>query len=222
MGVLKGTGRGTGWGVSVLGKLTDHWQLGLNYRSKVDIGYAGEVTFYNIPKNPDFTPLFPQTRAFADMTLPAVSTLGVAYRTKKWDVEVDATYQQWDVFKVLNIDFMPDSYRVEDKSTPQYWKNIWKIKVGFEYRLNDKWSYGLGYFYDQAPVPDEYAAPLLPDSNRNGFSGGLNWQGKKFGVQTYLLYLPFQDKHVPTTTPFVPGTYKAYAILGGVSVTYKF
>ena len=99
---------------------------------------------------------------------------------------------------------------------------IYKYKVGFEYRLSRKWSYGLGYFYDQSPVPDKYAAPLLPDSNRNGFTGGFNWQGRKFGVQSYLMYLPFQAKHVPNDTPFVPGTYRAYAYLGGLSVTYKF
>jgi long-chain fatty acid transport protein len=222
MGVLRGTGDGVGWGLSALGKLDEHWQVGLMYRSKVTIGYDGGVTFYNIPTNPNFTPLFPDTRANASLTLPAVATLGVAYRTKKWDIELDGTYQQWDVFNVLNIDFTPNRGKVEDKSVPQYWNNIWKIKLGFEYRLNDKWSYGFGYFYDQSPVPDQYASPILPDSNRNGFTGGLNWQGKKWGVQSYLMYLPFQNKNVPTTTPFVPGTYKAYAILGGLSVTYKF
>jgi long-chain fatty acid transport protein len=222
MGVLRGTGDGVGWGISALGKLDEHWQLGLMYRSRVTIGYSGGVDFYNIPTSPNFTPLFPNTRAFSSITLPAVGTLAAAYRTKKWDVEVDATYQQWDVFNMLNIDFVPNQGKVQDSTVPQYWKNIWKYKIGFEYRLSDKWSYGVGYFYDESPVPDQYASPILPDSNRNGFTGGLNWQGKKWGVQSYLMYLPFQNKNVPTTTPFVPGTYKAYAILGGLSVTYKF
>jgi len=223
MGVIRGGGDAWGWGVGVLGKLDDHWQIGINYRSKVNIGYTGDVSFYNIPNyNPDFTPLFPYSHVSSTICLPAVYTLGVAYKTDKWTLEFDATAQQWDVMKSIAINFDPNGGQVQDKSVPQNWKNTGKYKLGFEYKLSDKWSYGLGYFYDEAPVPDQYASPILPDSNRNGFTGGLSYKKGHWSMDAYLMYLPFQDKNVPSTTPFVPGTYKAYAYLGGAALTYKF
>ena len=222
MGVLNGTANGVGWGLSVLGKPTKHWQVGFNFRDKVNLKYTGDVKFFRIPTDPNFTPMFPRTLAAGDLTLPRVYTLGVAYMADKWSVEVDATRQEWSCFKTLAMHFSPNQGQVRDSVVPQNWKDIYKYKLGFEYKLSDRWSYGLGYFYDQSPVPDKYASPILPDSNRNGFTGGLMYHTKHWGVDSYLMYLPFQNKNVPVTTPFIPGTYKAYAYLGGVSVTYKF
>ena len=222
MGVINATSNGVGWGFGAMYKPSKHWQIGFNFREKVDLKYSGEVKFYRIPTDPDFTPMFPRTRGGSAMSLPRVYTLGAAYMADKWSLEVDVTRQEWSVFDTLTMNFWPNHGQVQDKVVPQNWKDINKYKIGFEYRLSDKWSYGLGYFYDESPVPDEYASPILPDSNRNGFTGGVNWQGKKFGLQSYLMYLPFQNKNVPATTPFLPGTYKAYAWLGGLSVTYKF
>jgi long-chain fatty acid transport protein len=222
MGVLDGTASGVGWGLGVLYKPSKHWQIGLNFRDRINMKYTGELKFYRIPTNPDFTPMFPRTRAGGDIVLPRVYTLGAAYMADKWSLELDVTRQEWSVFETMALNFWPNHGQVQDKIVPQYWNDIYKYKVGFEYRWSKKWSYGLGYFYDESPVPDKYAAPLLPDSNRNGFTGGINWQGRKFGVQSYLMYLPFQTKHVPADTPFIPGTYKAHAYLGGLSVSYKF
>ncbi len=222
MARLHGSGDGWGWGLGVLGKLDDHWQVGFSFRDKVKIDYTGSVDFFRIPTHPDFRPLFPQGGVKTSITLPSAYTMGVAYLTRRWSLEGDVTLVDWSVFKNLAIDFQHQGGEVRNTVSPANWKKAAKVKLGFEYKLSDRLRYGAGVYYDESAVPDKYGSPILPDSNRWSAQTGLSYTAGRWTLDSYIMYIYFQSKHVPADTPYVPGTYKASAEMAGLSLVYKF
>ncbi len=219
---LTGSGHGWGWGLGVLGKLSNKWQVGFNFRDKVTIDYTGNVNFFRIPTSPDFRPLFPEGGISTHITLPRAYNIGVAYIEKKWTLEGDITMVDWTTFNTLAIDFDNPGGKVHNTKEPVKWKKAAKYKLGFEYTLNQTWKVGAGIYYDRSAVPDRYASPILPDSNRWSAQTGFTYTACKLSVSTYIMNVRFDDKNVPSDAVYVPGTYKANAWLAGVSMSYKF
>src|SRR6266581_9009633 len=177
--VATNKGKDTSWGFNVgaMFQPTPDTRLGVSYRSSIKYNVSGTVTVAAIPAlNGD---------ANLDIKMPDTFSIALNHRLdSKWTLLADAARTGWSKIKDLTI--VRDTGVVAD-STPEHFKNTWRVAVGAIYRYDDAWSIKMGVAYDQTPVNDTDRTPRLPDQNRLWLSFGGQYKLSKDGqlVGTY-------------------------------------
>jgi long-chain fatty acid transport protein len=221
---------GTGWNVGLLAKPGEGWSLGLTYRSKVKVKADGKGSFVQYPTgNADFDaivagnlPFDSNPKVTSEITFPEEWRLAVAWTGGPVRIEADAMRVGWHTFHELPIIF-PD-YPVLSQIRPEDYHDTSTYRLGFEYRVSDRWSWLLGALYDESPLPVQSVSPLLPDADRVGVTAGFS-----YGV-TEKLRLDVGYMHLNTKTRSTQGrdvdnfngTYSTRAELLGFTLVYAF
>jgi long-chain fatty acid transport protein len=203
-----------------------HVRLGVNYRSRITMeARGGDASFHDIPAALQGT--YNKTTFNADLPLPAELTAGLSVQiTDKWLVAFDYNHAYWNVYKALMVDFANGI--VSDN--PRNYKDASTYRLGTQYKLNEKFVFRAGWYFDESPVQDGYFAPETPRNDSMGFTGGLTYQiTPKFGIDASFLYLHFDETNNSYNyadedgTPYTfGGTYKNVVFSPGVGVTYSF
>ena len=221
---LKGEGTGFGYNFALQFK-REGFSIAGQYRSAMSPVIRGSLSFTGIPGNAL------DSDASAKVNLPSQTLLGVAYTGKRFDVEIGAYYTAWNTFKSLVVD-TPNP--LTTSTITQNWAATWSYRLGVAVRLDAALQHELrfGGVLDDSPVPVTYLRPSIPDSDRIGYSLGYGWQGKRFGVDIYVMQLDFDDATAAGNPPSAPsginaegvvnGTYTSSILLVGGSFKYRF
>jgi long-chain fatty acid transport protein len=220
---------GFGWNAGLLHKATSRFTWGLSYRSAIDIDYEGEARLtQNLTGTPfdqlvrgalPFDVAFPVETA---IDFPDTASLGLAYVvTPAVLVELDLNWTGWSSFQELPIDF-PEG-QLPNQLVPQRYDDANHYRLGL--RMGPPASqWRAGVVYDETPQPEEAVSPLLPDSDRWGFTLGYGHEG---GVDFDLavMYLVFDERtrdqnfaDEPASTFFA--TYNQEAVLVGLTLGF--
>jgi long-chain fatty acid transport protein len=233
MVAMTGTANSFGFTAGLLYKLSDQFQVGVDYRSSVSLDFEGTVastpaTFthpllkVNLP--------FPSGNITAPLKTPQNLTVGLAYMPND-DITFTADYQYigWSSYDKLEVTFAsydldlnPANGTQNVSSTPREYENTYIIRAGLEYKLNDKAALRCGILYDRNPVKTDYVEPTLPDADRVGFNIGFG--GKltdNIGVDFAYMLLTFSDRNVSKSKFGFNGTYANLAHLFGVNFSYS-
>ncbi len=216
---VEGEGVGYGWNAAFITKL-DKLTLGLSYRSKVlanATGTAGGVTPIKV-----------------DVTFPEMLTIGANYAVSDaLTVELDIEHTGWKVYDNLNI------RRAADNSTltlsTNNWKNTLTYRASAQYKIR-KHQLLFGYAYDETPQGDDYFSARVPDSDRQLFSVGYQYDFGTYKIETGLMLVKFKDRVVNSSQTYVPanppnepngstaynGTYRSNAVVLSVGVSAAF
>lgn len=164
----------------------------------------------------------------SELNLPYMMSFGAAWQmSEKMRLEANYVHFNWSTFENLAMDFEIDDL---DQEIVFNYEDSWQARVGLDYEaIADKLNLMFGYVHDQTPQPLSSVSPLLPDSDRNDFSGGLrlrqgNWE---FGG-CYMAVLSdggttIENGEPTNHNPTYPvGTYKSIAHIFGASVGYHF
>lgn len=224
-----GWNHGVGFNLGLLAKPSEKLSLGLAYRHKVTVDYAGDAAFTPIPTGnaqvdaaaaaalPAVRP-----RITTAITFPASFSGGAAYNWEKWTVAADAVWFQWSTFDRLQLDFERGS-GVASQTIVEDYQDIWQFRVGIERRLNERWAVRGGYHFDKTPVPAASVSPLLPDQNRHGFSLGGSWTEGRLRIDAGAWYLRLAPRSTEgANRDRYNGTYDNSAFTFGVSLGYVF
>ena len=168
---VKGDDTAFGFNVGFLYEVNPNTRFGVHYRSEVEYDVRGSVDF-NHPTVPAVPPaLAPAVGAIvggvnralyngdvhADITLPQILNLSFFHRLNdRWDIMADAQWTGWSSIKDLTF------IRNEGatlQSTPENFDDVWRVAVGTNYRVNDRWMLRGGLAWDQSPVNDEDRTP---------------------------------------------------------------
>lgn len=167
--VVEGSDSAWGWNAGVLWELDDKTRAGAQYRSGIDYHITGTVT----SSNPAIAGVF-NSDISSDVKLPAIVNLSYfATLNDRWDVMLDAQWTQWSTIQTLR--FVRANGAVLS-STPENFKDTWKVAIGAHYRYNSAWLLRGGVAFDQSPVPDVDRTPRLPDANRTWLALGLQYR----------------------------------------------
>lgn len=217
---------GYGFHAALLAMPWTNWRLGVNFRSKVDVKVDdGRATFTQIPTgNPTVDAAvaagMPANQGVAtDLTFPAVAAVALAWNPMpEWTYEIDGVWTGWSAFEKLPLRFKTDSSL--DQDIIESYADQWQVRVGAEHRL-EKFTYRLGYYYDQAAAPPESVTPLLPDASRHGATIGLGTRRGHWSVDAYNMFL-FLDKRSTELRERnnYNGTYKTYVNGLGATLAY--
>jgi long-chain fatty acid transport protein len=143
--------------------------------------------------------MFTDTDASLTLVLPETLSLGVSHQlSPRLQLLADATWTRWSRYDELVVNF--------DDNTPtsrseQNWHNTWRLAIGGNYRLNDKWLLRAGYAHDPTPIPDaEHRSPRIPGTTRNWVGLGSRVTLKKgMDLDLGLAYALPQTYDIDTT-----------------------
>lgn len=196
-GTLEASGAmGYGGHVGIWVRLTDALHLGARYLSSVKLDYEGTATFDPVPTGvvlpagnpfgaPAGTPLDGVITALnlfsagqllddqdvtASITMPDQLTVGASFSlTPSLTLMADWQWVHWAVFDSLVADFeIAPSLALEE-----LYENTNALRIGFEFEANPLLTLRGGYLYHQGAAPDRTVTPLLPEGQRNEFTGGF-------------------------------------------------
>ena len=218
-----------GFSAGALFNISERWNFGINYRSRVTLeSTEGTATFNNLP-NTTLLGVTNGTVGFnAEIPLPAEWTIGLSYKpNEKWLFALDYILDEWSAYENLDIDFTPES--VPDSFNPRNYKDAIIIRLGAQYTLNDHLTFRGGYYFDESPIQSGFFAPETPRNNSHGFTGGLSFNvNKRLAIDASFLFLYFSE--IDESYDFfiengqaVPfgGTYKSNAVAGGIGISYN-
>ncbi|WP_209319826.1 OmpP1/FadL family transporter [Ancylomarina longa] len=214
-----------GYNLGVFLQPTEKFNIGLSYRSQVDIDldYSdGDAKFSNIPAA--FAPVFPDGGVAATLPMPASFNIGLAYQIdNKWLVSADVNFVQWNKYKSLDFDFENDPTGMLDSKSPRNWDNTMIYRIGAQYSANSKLDLRAGFYYDETPAQKDFYTPETPGANKIGVSTGFSYKfTNKLSLDASLLYINGEKTKATDSTTGFSGEYKNTGWIPGIGVTYNF
>lgn len=181
---VKGDSWGTGYNLGVSYKITDTLDAGFVYRSRVrhtvkgDFevnSSAGTVVPVDIPN-----PLpYGNASARGEIELPPSWTAGLNYRpVERLNIGLAAIYTEWSTYDDLTMTFGPtlgNHAKLSRSSEQKNWKDVWRLGLGAEYLLTERWSVQGGYVCDMDPINRSHTDTMLPPGDRHIFSTGVGY-----------------------------------------------
>ncbi len=205
-----------------LHKVGQQFSWGMTYHGKTEIDYGGTARFEQFSSgNPVLDAVVASQIPFdQDLTVatgvefPDQAVLGFSLGlTQRLRMNADIGWTGWSSFDEVVLDFVDNP---EFSSViPEDYEDVYFYRVGFNWQSSPNVAWRFGYVLDETPQPDETVGPLLPDSNRDGFTLGLGWKHFDFA----LMYLKFDDRTTTVNDNDFNGTYQTTGWLLGLTLT---
>lgn len=172
-----------GWNAGMMIKLTPATRLGLSYRSEVkydlkgDIKLAsdgsptGNVVYAGLP-----TAL--QSKLKASLTLPETFIASLHHKLDdRWDLLGEVSWTGWS--SIPKLDLIRTSGALSGATAQTLvtdFQDTWRVALGANNKLNDKWKMRYGIAFDQTPVKNaDHRLVSLPDNDRVWLSMGTQY-----------------------------------------------
>jgi long-chain fatty acid transport protein len=169
---MTGTSTDVGYNLALEYKATDALEVGVTYRSKVDLTVEGNANLYSSAFN-----LLGGFGASVDVPLPATLNVAAAYTfDTKTTVEFVFERTFWSAYKTLDFNYQ-NSFAEALFGAPRAknWADSTTYRVGVTQEL-EKISLMAGFVYDNSPVPNGTLSFELPDTKTMALSAGLRYQ----------------------------------------------
>jgi long-chain fatty acid transport protein len=217
-----------GYNVGVFLQPTEKLNIGLSYRSQVDIDLdysEGDADFTVSDALPaQIKGVFPDGGVAATLPLPASFNIGLAYQIdEKWLISADVNFVQWDEYKSLDFDFENDPAGVLDSKSTRDWSNSTTYRIGAQYSANEKLDIRAGFYYDGTPTNKKFYTPETPGADKIGISAGFSYMlTDKLSVDASLLYIKGEKITAVDGNTGFGGEYQNTGFLPGIGVSYNF
>ncbi len=241
--IMKAEGSDWGWNLGFMAKFAENHQVGLSYRSSVDVDFDKDNTvdfsggedfdaayaWFGIPA--DFEMLFPDQKGTTQFDFPATASVGYAFVIPgKFSVEFDLGWMEWSNFDALVIDLKDNTGAVSDDIfIYENWDDVYSYRLGAEFSANESWDIRAGAYYDESPVPDSTYSPRVPCGDRFSMQAGFGYHYKNFTLDFAYMALWFDTVRISedeaedwNDTPEIAGKYDTFVNLLGLNVSWTF
>jgi long-chain fatty acid transport protein len=240
---VRGDDRAFGWNVGVLWEIDKNRRFGAHYRSAIRYDVAGDVRFTH--PTPSVAPGLAPTVALlvAGVNTTALYDSGVTAKVKlppianlsyfqsidsRWDVMADAQWTGWSTIKDLTF-VRSDGTTLQ--STPENFKDTWKLALGVNYRVDGQWLLRGGLALDQSPVDQVDRTPRLPDNDRAWLTAGVQWRPQpRLLLDVGAAYVKVDKASInksgdpPSVLAYglLNGSYKSHTTIVSAQLAYSF
>lgn len=201
---MKGDSIDYGYNLSFAYKPVSELELGLTYRSKVDLDVEGDAKL-----NTNFT-LIPSSTysgsASVSIPLPATLTLAAAYTlASKTTVELVYERTNWSAYENLDFDYSttitnPVLKGAFDDPKPKKWKDTNTFRLGVTQDLKP-FTIMAGLVIDEALAPDSTLGFDFPDTDTKSVALGGRYQiDQNFDFAVSALYSMHESRTVKNST----------------------
>ncbi len=221
---LDGKASGFGYNLGIYYAPSEKFSLGVNYRSRVNMQVEDGTATFNRPSAA--ASVIPASTSFtAELPLPSYFTIGASFRPlEALTIGIDVSRAGWSAYEKLRFDYAEPVNGQDFTEDDRNYESSFTYKFGAEYQVVNAVALRAGAYYDQTPVQDGYLTPETPDSDAIGLTAGLGLNlGDNFAADLSFLYINrVQRDNESVLEGGLSGTYKAKAIIPGLSLTYKF
>ncbi len=219
---VEGDSWATGWNLGATWQATPSTRLGLAYRSKIKHDVEGDVTFSARPAQ--LAAVVPNGDVKSRVELPDTLSLAVAHDLDaRWQLLADYTRTGWSSIQDLTI-LRPSGQPVS--SVDLAFEDAWRLALGANYRMDDRWTLRFGFAYDRTPVQDAKRTPRLPDMDRKWVSVGTQYRASQalaFDVGfTYIFSSDASSNLASASAGNLTGSYSNKTWVLGGQVRYTF
>lgn len=223
---LQGDSVAFGFAVGALYIPFEGTRLGIGYRSRVTHDLDLDARARQVPGRG-----IVKDDAQADLELPAMLNFGVQQDiTERWTIMADVCWSEWSVMEELKVNFDPKiagTLGKKSETIDMSWRDCWRVGLGTEYDLNDKWTLRCGVAYDQTPVKDvEHRTPRLPDADRYWLTCGAQYRfSENIAFDFGYIHIFFKDVKMDYADPLgrrVKGDVTGSADILSLAMTYTF
>jgi long-chain fatty acid transport protein len=230
-----------GWDLGALWQVSDQTRIGAHYRSKIKYTVTGSVNFSN-PTAASLGPLgtlAPVGAALVngvnaalasgdiklDIEMPDTANVSIFHQfNNKWDLMADLQYTGWSTIQELKI---VRSTGEVLQTTPENFRDTWRISAGANYRYSDAWIFRGGLAYDQSPVRDAQRTPRLPDQDRTWLALGVQYKfSPSLAIDLAYAYIWIRDPSInqnegsTAANGLISGSYRSNVNIVGLQLTY--
>ena len=208
-----------GYNLALSYKASKNLELGLTYRSKVDLTVTGNAKLYN-PAG-----LAYDGGANVTVPLPAFASIAAAY-TFPTQTTLELVYERdmWSAYKTLDFNYAGNVGNLApyfDDPIAKEWSDTNVYRLGITQKLSNV-TLLAGAVYDETPIPDKTLSFELPDSNSVSVSLGARYHYSKtldFGFGA--LYSMRDDRTINNSE--LNGTFSnSDVLMVSAGVGYKF
>ncbi|MCF6310308.1 MAG: outer membrane protein transport protein [Sulfurimonas sp.] len=199
---MKGDSIEFGYNLALAYKPTSELELGLTYRSNIDLKLEGDATLTSSADAATYS-----GGASVSVPVPAALSAAAAY-TFSSDTTVEFVYERtfWSQYKELDFNydgalggagFLTGAF---DDAKAKNWKDVNAYRLGITQKL-DKTTLMCGVVIDETPVPSSTMGFELPDSDSISVSFGSRYQiNEKLNIGLSTLYSMREDRIVSNTS----------------------
>lgn len=218
---LDGKANGYGFNAGIYFKPIEKFSIGLTYRSKVMMKIKEGDAKFTVPAS--LATNFPNGKFKAELPLPQVVTLGLAYNVnEKLALALDINYVGWKAYDTLSFDYANNTASLADTKSARMYKNTFAFRLGGQYKITEAFAARLGVAYGISPVQSGYLTPETPDANRVNYTIGLGYTfNKTFGINASFLFTTLKRDDTNLETG-LSGTYQTNVCIPGISLFYNF
>ena len=157
--------------------------------------------------------------------MPDTANVSIFHQfNNKWDLMADLQYTGWSTIQELKI---VRSTGVVLSTTPENFRDTWRISAGANYRYSDTWILRGGVAYDQSPVRDAQRTPRLPDNDRTWLALGVQYKfSPSLAIDLAYAYIwvrdPSMNQNEGSTAAngLISGSYRSNVNIVGLQLTY--
>jgi long-chain fatty acid transport protein len=241
---VHGSDSSWGWNLGALWQANEQTRFGVAYRSKIKYTVTGSADFSN-PTASKLGPLPPTLApvgallvnginaqlASGDISLkiemPDTANVSIFHQfNNKWDLMADLQYTGWSSIQELKI---VRSTGVVLSTTPENFRDTWRLSAGANYRYSDAWILRGGVAFDQSPVRDAQRTPRLPDADRTWLALGVQYKfSPSVAMDLAYAYLWVRDPSInqnegsTAANGLISGSYRNNVNIVGLQLTYTF
>lgn len=135
---------------------------------------------------------------------------------------IDLEQIRWSSFKRAELTLLNKvpAAGFSDSSVALDWRDIWTIKAGAEYRVNDSLALRGGYAYVATPAPGYTLEAGNPYSTQHNFSLGFGYKLKNMTLDFFYMAGFYTDRTVSNN--ILSGKYGNFVHYAGLSIGQRF
>ncbi|WP_372751625.1 OmpP1/FadL family transporter [Labilibaculum sp.] len=212
-----------GYNVGLFIKANENLNIGLSYRSQVDVELEYTDAEADFTVNDAVSAYFPDGGVAVALPLPASLNIGLAYQiNEKWLVSADVNFVKWNEYESLNFDFETNTAALADSESTRDWSNTATYRIGAQYSANEKLDIRAGFYYDETPTNKDFYTPETPGADKIGLSAGFSYLlTSKLSLDASLLYINGEKVDAADGNSGFAGEYKNTGFLPGIGITYN-
>ncbi len=236
---IKGDDNGVGYSASSLYKINGKHQVGVLYRSEMDLEYEGNLTAEGLTGG--LAALFSpggssyKTGFRTELTLPQSVVAGYSFRpNNRWILNMDVDWTDWSSVESERVTFPEESgatrLAILDALTASNrdWDSTVAVALGGEYVWNDQVRLRGGYFYNPTPIPEENFDTTVPGSDSHGVNVGFGYDIQEDMTLDFAWTgLLYEDRDITNNVGAalggnVDGKYENFTNVVTTTVSYQF
>ena len=126
----------------------------------------------------------------SELNLPSILSAGVSWQfIAKLRAEFNAVWFKWSEFQSLGMTFDNDPDSPLNQDIVFDYEDAWQFRLGLEWDIIENLAAMGGFVYDTTPQPLGAVSPILPDSDRQDYSIGLQYKVSQWELTVSYMYV---------------------------------